>query len=492
MKSISITRIVSLLLTSLAIVLGIYISSNILIKYYGNSNASFEIPPSPLDQNPFLIIEWKDCYNSVDNIGPIKYELDILINKVFQSLDLSESTQRDLAISQFYKDSLAEKLIYNNTESDCGTKTLSLNVCIEYVSNDRSFAVLMVDSLRQITYCKASNYQAINLSQQKIILIKEDDGWKIMHHINEDIRREKPSVTRAKTINISEIKGINYYPKSTPWSLFWKEYKSEVIKEDMSLIKTYKLNALRVFLPYNEFALDNSEASRNLQNLKDFLQIAKLNDIMVIPTLFDYPIGFEIEKYDRYISQLGLIINEIKGIESILAWDVKNELDLDFDHQGKDASLRWARFMVNEIRNLDPSRPVSIGWSNIKYATELVDELDYISLHQYGKFNEEQYSEIKAFNKSIMIEEFGESTRNRWSNLLGKSQSTQLNNAKEVINYAESQNMGWMLWTLHDFTELPEGSFGWKPWVKSKQKNMGILDVEGNPKELAKYLKNRE
>jgi endo-1,4-beta-mannosidase len=53
-------------------------------------------------------------------------------------------------------------------------------------------------------------------------------------------------------------------------------------------------------------------------------------------------------------------------IKAILAWDLKNEPNLDFENRDKSNVLSWLEHMITVVKENAPNHLVTIGWSNLK------------------------------------------------------------------------------------------------------------------------------
>ena len=173
-----------------------------------------------------------------------------------------------------------------------------------------------------------------------------------------------------------QIKGINYYPQDTPWDMFGDNFDAQVIAKDFDLIKKTGLNTIRIFVPYEDFGKANLKEDK-LEKLQQVLDIALKKQLKVVVTLFDFYGNYDVLDWTLTYKHARGIVTKFKDHNAILAWDLKNEPNLDFESRGKDTVIAWLDNMINLIKSIDKNHPVTIGWSDVDSATILSDKLDY-------------------------------------------------------------------------------------------------------------------
>ena len=92
------------------------------------------------------------------------------------------------------------------------------------------------------------------------------------------------------------------------------------------------------------------------------LDIAQRSGLKVIVTLFDFYGDYSVHNWTLTHRHAEQIITPFKTHKAILAWDIKNEPNLDFENRSKENVLAWLREMVEQIRRFDPNHLVTIGW----------------------------------------------------------------------------------------------------------------------------------
>ena len=363
--------------------------------------------------------------------------------------------------------------------------------------------------LKQRIYSKETGKKVFNcdvLADYDVIMYLEDGYWRVKNW-----SRKKPTQLQADSIIIEKDKmvqvknqdfylnnapfipkGVNYYPQKTPWSFFWTRYNSSTIKTDFALIHQIGFNTIRIFVNFNDFNKGNVPPER-LAQLKDLLDLAQNNNLKVIVTLFDYVGDYHLINMTSTDRQLETLLTTFKKHEAILAWDLKNEPDLDFKSQDPEDVKDWLKWSIRQAKIYDPNHLITVGWAYPENAHLLNENLDFVSFHSY-KSPEELATGIetlksKVNNKPLVLEEFGLSTyRGLWAPM-GSSETDQADYfAKVKAILQQKGNIPSVVWTLYDFTEVPENVVGKMPWNRNPQKNFGLITGQGKIKVGTKIL----
>ncbi len=418
-----------------------------------------------------------------------------------------------LGVADYYTKS-ARETIYEHIKDQKSknikviSTTLDHNLALDFYSADGQLAILTDRHSRayqRIYQNEQLLLETYNNASYKVLLLLEDGFWKIRH-----IVKEVPSVandTVAKTtVTIPKIKnghiyidnkpfvikGINYYPQATPWNIFGNEFSETVITKDFDIIKNAGLNTLRVFVPYEEFG-KAVIIPEKLQKLKKVLDIAARKELKVILTLFDFYGNYDTIDWTLTHRHAEQLVRSLKNHPAILAWDIKNEPNLDFASRGKINVLAWLKEMITQVRAFDPSHPITIGWSDLQSANLLKEELDLISFHYYGRIAdfEKEYHTIRSkTNKPLVLQEYGlPSNFGLWAPL-GASEQAQATYYRDFGAVLKKHNIQNISWTLYDFDNIPSRVAGILPWRRFKQKHFGFIDKDGHKKPSFEFIKN--
>lgn len=367
------------------------------------------------------------------------------------------------------------------------SSTLSHNIDVTFFSLDESvvgftdrevieYHRLYQDEILISSWVDSSDYQ--------VICVLEDSRWRIrqIKKVNEnksvDALAGKPSLTLAS------LKGVNYYPAQSPWNLLDTAIKDEVYIHDMNRIKELGCNSVKIFLQYEDLGKENVNQTK-INRLLHFLDIVHDADLTAVMTLFDFYGDYSVQDWRPTSQHLKSLIPAIRSHPALIAYDLKNEPDLDFKNRGVSLTMDWLSYHINLIRSLDPNHPITIGWSNSKDGIRLEDQVDFVSYHYYGEasnFNKSHHELVRGTERPIILTEYGmTSYRGVW-NPLQYSQKKQARFYSDLLYEIDALNVSSYSWTLHDFQKVPVSVVGYRPWRRAYQRHYGLIDTDGNPK----------
>jgi hypothetical protein len=287
-----------------------------------------------------------------------------------------------------------------------------------------------------------------------------------------------------------EIAGINYYPKAAPWTKFWPEYVATTTLTDLDLIKGLGLNTIRIFVSYADFGADQVPQTA-IDKLRHFLDQAALRDLKVIVTIFDHHTDHAVRNWAADDRHLAGLIPPFADHPAILAWDIKNEPNRDYEFNTQPLVDAWLRHVARTVRGYDPNHLITIGWSQPEAAAHLTDVVDFISFHYFEDLVDYaprlQALLDAAGGKPVLLQEFVLPT---WNSFWPHGHSE----AEQAIYYAtllrahrRFPTAGFMVWTLHDFESVPLAEFS-LPWQRATQARMGLLRLDGSAKPAAAVI----
>jgi endo-1,4-beta-mannosidase len=287
------------------------------------------------------------------------------------------------------------------------------------------------------------------------------------------------------------LKGINYYPQATPWNMFGDQFDIEIIKKDFAIISDAGLNSIRIFVPYEDFGKANVQIDK-LEKLQQVLDAAETQKLKVVVTLFDFYGDYKILDWTLTQRHAETMVTKFKNHKAILAWDIKNEPNLDFESRGKQNVLGWLEQMISLVKSIDETNLVTIGWSNTESAHLLQDKLDFVSFHYYDAAADftQQYSNLKSkiTNKPIVLGEFGQSSYGGFWRPFAGSENKQAEYYQEMQKMLKAENISYLAWTLYDFEDVPSKVVGKRPWNTNPQKKFGIIDKDGKKKKAFEFI----
>ncbi|TGV01496.1 glycoside hydrolase family 2 TIM barrel-domain containing protein [Flavivirga rizhaonensis] len=371
--------------------------------------------------------------------------------------------------------------------------TLQHDLNLEFFSEDGQLVVITdknVVEYKRIYKNETLLLETTDVSTYKVILLLEDGFWRIRHMVKESSADFKSDNKTVSNKNI-DIRGINYYPQASPWDMFGEQFDANIISKDFKRIKDAGLNSIRIFVPYEAFGKANVDTEK-LKKLVQVMDVAEAEHIKVMVTLFDFYGDYSVLDWTLNHRHAETIISTLKHHNALLAWDIKNEPNLDFESRNKTNVMAWLDHMINLVKSLDSEHPVTIGWSNAESATLLIDKVDFISFHYYEALDdlETTYKTLKTdiTDKPIAITEFGMSSYSGLWNPFGNSETDQAEYHKDSQTIFSENNIPFMSWTLYDFTDIPKEVVGRLPWRKNAQKRFGFIDEHGVEKEAYEYI----
>lgn len=338
------------------------------------------------------------------------------------------------------------------------------------------------------------------------VMMTLDDGrWRVRHmksspmtttNAQSDVPNKKDLVQVKQGAfvhngNRFQLKGVNYYPSDFPWFDFWEEFRVDTIASDLAIARNLGFNAVRIFVQFETFGEGNVQALM-LNRLEQFLSMAEKHELYVVVTLFDFPPGFELKNYSETDRHLESLLTRFKNHPSILAWDLKNEPDIDFKYHDPQKVKNWLTYMLHQSRQYDPNHLVTIGWANAEYATLFQNQVDFVSFHYYDDpmdLNQRIVDLKETISKPLVVEEFGRPSVHPFIPFLPSMRERQRRDIESMVGVIEKSHSGYMLWTLKDFAATPSEVFGYKPWIRYSQKHYGIVTTSGEYKPAAEVFK---
>ena len=222
---------------------------------------------------------------------------------------------------------------------------------------------------------------------------------------------------------------------ANPWNMFGDEFSVDTISKDFKIIKDAGLNSVRLFMQYEDFGKEHVNPKK-LEKLKQTLDAADAHNLKVVLTLFDFYGDYSVMSWTLNQRHAEAIVTAVKDHNALLAWDIKNEPNLDFESRQKAVVIAWLDNMIDLVKSVDNVHPVTIGWSNTQSASILKDKVDFVSFHYYEDL-EKLDDAIKTMktkipNKPLVLQEFGLSSYSGFWKPFGSSDEDQANYHKKI------------------------------------------------------------
>jgi Cellulase (glycosyl hydrolase family 5) len=253
------------------------------------------------------------------------------------------------------------------------------------------------------------------------------------------------------------VRGVNYYPSNSPWRRFLTDTSIETVRAEFDLLRAAGLNTLRIFLWYAPlFACDGAlPVPETFVFLDELIHEAAAWGLRLIVTLHDLP---DLTDYPLYSNpphtqaQTAFIVQRYREERAILAWDLRNEGDIDYGSNNplraqfaRPLVLAWLAAMAEHVRLLDANHLLTAGWLYDSWSTARY--VDFVSFHHWDNAESLQtrVNEIRTHtDKPLLLEEFGYSTYR-------VSEQEQADLMRRTRQAAQAANVGWLVWAAFDF-----------------------------------------
>jgi hypothetical protein len=285
--------------------------------------------------------------------------------------------------------------------------------------------------------------------------------------------------------------GVNYYPAETPWRAFWTEYDPRVIDADLDRAQALGFDALRIFVPFGTGPV--RPADDVIDRLDDFLDRASSRELRVVVTLFDLDFDYRPSAWaaaDHYLERL---LPRFADDPTILAWDLKNEPDLDDARVGRSLVDAWLRHVITTARSFDPNHLLTVGWSDPRWADRLAPLLDLVSVHDYGDpaaLPDRLGAAAESTpTKPLWLSEYGASSHTSFLVPSERGEAGQAAHLAAVRGGLASMPSdalaGRFVWSLRDHSMTAPAPDGVRPWRRGVQRTFGLIRTDGSPKPAA-------
>lgn len=502
------------LILSFIVVIGLlfYGASRILAFYKTGSNESQSLLIATASVNDYYQpkIVWETPFDNegrameINSLQKISKDYVASYYHQFQAFKTGVTT----GLKDYYTESARSHLedladLYSQTNQSVSGTTIEHRAHLDFYSEDGTIASLtdQVISYQKTAIDGVAKMASYDTSSYRSMLLLEDNFWRIRHKVRTQVPPLFKEVVADSLSHYIEdtrfyaddseftIKAMNYYPQNHPWGLMWENFDSINFKSDFQLIQTLGFNTIRVFVPFHSFG-GASLKETEMQKLGSLMDIAQESNLKVIVTLFDFFLGYPLEEWTLSDRHAEGIVNSIKDHPALLAWDIKNEPDLDFEQSGKTEVLEWLKFISKRIKGYDPNTFITIGWSQPEASVLIDEEIDFYSFHFYRDPIElDQFLEKNEFTKPLFLGETGMHSFKSWWYPIGNTEEDQRNYYSQITQLLKKHELNYAFWTLYDFPKVPSNVAGKWPWHKKPQKSYGLIDTKGNRKESFEFVK---
>lgn len=266
------------------------------------------------------------------------------------------------------------------------------------------------------------------------------------------------------------VRGVNYYPRQAPWHRFLKQATETDMAAELEVIHQAGFNTLRIFLRYEplficqpEVAIPNETAFAKVDTL---FRLADERNLKLIVTLNDLPdLWFRplYTDWAHYNAQTVYIVQRYRNQPHILAWDLRNEADLDYGvapthpaRARRSEVLSWLAHISQLVRQHDSAHLLTAGWYGDPLETS--PYVDILSFHHWtgaAALQARLRDYRQRTTKPLLLQEVGYSS---WA-AIGSGRQPELAQAEmlgQVMPLAERERIaGWLVWTAFDFEPRP-------------------------------------
>lgn len=378
-------------------------------------------------------------------------------------------------------------------------KSYNHHLKLHFFSTNRSIVSFTDENftlVRQVRELNGGNLISTTEEQltAEVVMFFNEGYWQIRHLQVSETRLPEPLEPLAASDyfvrtrdnqfvyrdQLFKLHGFNYYPQQTPWDEFWPEFDAQVIDNDMDLMRRLGSNTIRIFIPFHQFGYDPINAVY-MERLEQFLDLAQDHNLFVIVTLFDRRTDYNIETWVETDAHLEQLIPQFVDHPAILAWDIKNEGDKDYETASRGDVIAWVEHVAHKIRSLDTNHLITAGWFDPQAVPDVAAYVDFLSFH-YFNYVDALPGQIDALqtrypDKPILLEEFGAHTR--WGLMLdAHSEQEQAYYYGSILKVVEEMDIaGSLAWTLYDFPDVLEtlGKTG-----DSVENHLGLVRLDGS------------
>lgn len=312
-----------------------------------------------------------------------------------------------------------------------------------------------------------------------------------------------------RTLQPLSVRGVNYFPRETPWGGLWTKTPAEVWEKDMALAASLGCNTVRTFvqfLPALEQACllrsDGTPTPAYLDKVESSLAAAWRHGIRLILCLeFSQQWLAAPDATERWKRALTAVVTAHRDDGRVLMWDLMNEPE--GDAKWNDATRGYLRAALPFIKQLDSNHPTTVGITFRIDRLSKVGMPDVLQYHEYcpktllfskgpARVSESIAAQRRAGGaRPLLIGEFGMSTardtqhgvEESLRSKIGDAPGTEAEQARlyEIVLAAAEKELiaGVLAWCLHDY-----------PIKNPNESHFGLVRPDGFLKPAALVLRN--
>ncbi|MDT0347608.1 cellulase family glycosylhydrolase [Streptomyces litchfieldiae] len=316
--------------------------------------------------------------------------------------------------------------------------------------------------------------------------------------------------------------GVNYWSR-TGGPLMWRDYRPEVIDEELTVMRDHGITLTRSFFYWPDFMpAENTLDPEKLAHFDDFLDRHQALGMTTIPTFIvghmsgqnwdpAWRDGRDIFADPSFVAQQEWYVRTLadrwKDHPAVAGWLLTNEIPIYGHWQSRGigtidpaAVTAWARTLIDALRSTGATQPVSIGdgaWGveitgsdNGFRIRDLEPLIDFHGPHVYRMETDEVRQHLGAAficellgpigGKPVIMEEFGLTSDY-------VSEENAAHYYRQVLhNTLLAGATGWIPWNNTDYDELwNQEPYSHHPF----EMHFGLTDDRGRPKEQLREVR---
>ncbi|RKN35169.1 cellulase family glycosylhydrolase [Streptomyces hoynatensis] len=315
--------------------------------------------------------------------------------------------------------------------------------------------------------------------------------------------------------------GVNYWSR-TGGPLMWRDYRPEVVEEELRTMRDHGITLTRSFFYWPDFMpAENTLDERLLRHFDDFLDRHLALGMSSIPTFIvghmsgqnwdpSWRAGRDIFSDPSFVAQQEWYVRELtarwKDHPAVAGWLLTNEIPIYADWPSRGigtldsrAVTAWVKTLVEAIRSTGATQPVSVGdgaWGaevtgadNGFRIRELTPLIDFHGPHVYRMENDQVRQHLGAAficelldlgGKPVIMEEFGLTSDY-------VSEENAAHYYRQILHHTLLAGAtGWIPWNNTDYDALwDQEPYRHHPF----EMHFGLTDDQGRPKEQLREVR---
>lgn len=338
--------------------------------------------------------------------------------------------------------------------------------------------------------------------------------------------------------------GCNYWASVTGTDM-WRDWRPEIIENDLKILSEHGVKYLRVFPLWRDFqpvkklyawrntfgeyanVSDEKPLGNNvlgidpvqIEHFKTFAKMADQNGQKLIVSIVTgwmsgrmfVPLAIEGKNLitdpevhmwtSRFIKG---IVSSFKDIENIVMWDLGNECNCLSEAPDRYSAYAWTSMAKNCILAEDSTRPISSGMHGLGAETDAIwtiadqgELCNYLSTHPYPSptvgGDAEPYNRLKTTMISTAQSEFYSGLSGRPCQIQEQGTFTESLGNREmaakflrvnVLSAVANGIEGYLWWCGMEHRDLMSAPYRWS----MIERELGLFDAENMPKPVAKMM----